>query len=61
MKQPKKLTRTQKEILSSQDMRPDEYMLEKESEFYLYLVHKTTGKRVKADNFFRRKNGNKNN
>lgn len=55
MKQPKKLTRTQKEILSSQDMRADEYMLEKESEFYLYLVHKTTGKRVKADNFFRRK------
>lgn len=51
MKQPKKLTRNQKEIVSSHGYKADEWMLVKEAEFYLYLIHKTNGKRVTVDRF----------
>ena len=44
MKQPKRLTRDQKVILSAQGLVADNYMLEKETEFYLVVVHKSTGK-----------------
>ena len=36
MKQPKKLTRNQKEILVKKGMNPDDYMLHSEKEMILY-------------------------
>lgn len=55
MKQPKKLTREQKECVSAHYMNPDEWMLAKESDFYLWIVHKTSGKIKSVDKFRRRK------
>lgn len=40
LKQPKKLTRNQKEIVQNHYMNPNEWMLVRESEFYLTIVHK---------------------
>lgn len=54
MKQPKKLTRTQKEIVHSHGYNVDKWMLRKETPFKLYLVHKENGKRLTVDNFKRR-------
>ena len=42
MKQPKKLTREQKKIVSNHYLNPDNWMLVKESDFYLTIVHKET-------------------
>lgn len=55
MKQPKRLTREQKEIVSSHYLKADDWMLASESEFYLKLVHKETGKTKTIDKFKRRK------
>lgn len=38
VKQPKKLTCKQKTIVSSHKLNANDWMLEKETEFYLYLV-----------------------
>lgn len=54
MKQPKKLTRTQKEIVHSQGYNVDEWMVRRETEFHLFLVHKDTGRRITIDNYIRR-------
>lgn len=55
MKQGKRLTRTQKEVISSHGYNANEWMLVKETEFYLYLVHKdNSNKRLTVDNFKRR-------
>lgn len=54
MKQPKRLSRLFKEIVSSHGHNADEWMLHKETEFYLYLVHKTDGRRLTVDKFKRR-------
>ena len=51
MKQPKRLTREQKIILSSQGLVADNYMLDKETEFYLVVVHKSTGKSRRIDKY----------
>lgn len=51
MKQPKRLTRDQKVILSAQGLVVDNYMLEKETEFYLVVVHKSTGKSRRIDKY----------
>ena len=51
MKQPKRLTREQKVILSAQGLVADNYMLEKETEFYLVVVHKSTGKSRRIDKY----------
>ena len=51
MKQPKKLTREQKESLSAQGYVPENWMLEKETEFYLKIVHKTTKVRKTVDRY----------
>lgn len=45
MKNPKRLTREQKIAVSSSVFLPDNWMLEKETEFYLHIVHKVTGTR----------------
>lgn len=55
MKQAKKPTRTQKEIIASHDLVVNEWMVINATEFYLYLIHKTTGKKKTIDNFKRRK------
>lgn len=51
MKQPKRLTRDQKVILSAQGLVADSYMLDKETEFYLVVVHKSTGKYRRIDKY----------
>lgn len=54
MKQAKKLTRRQKEIVYSQGYNVDEWMVRRETGFHLFLVHKETGRRVTIDNYIRR-------
>ena len=55
MKQPSKPTRAQKEIIASHDLVVNEWMVINATEFYLYLIHKTTGRKKTIDNFKRRK------
>ena len=51
MKQPKKLTRRQKECLSAHHLRADNWMLVEETEFYLKVIHKQTNKIRMLDKF----------
>ena len=44
MKQPRKLTRTEKGILSNNYLNATEWMLLDETEAFLKIIHKTTGK-----------------
>lgn len=53
MKRPKKLTREQKEILTSHGMFPEHWLLCEEMEFYFKLIHKETGK-IRFEDKFRR-------
>lgn len=53
MKNPKRLTRTQKEIVSSHGLKADEWALVEETEFYYKLIHKTTKKTKITDKFMR--------
>lgn len=55
MKQPKKLTRTQKEIVSGHGLKTDEWALVEETEFYYKLINKTSGVRKSVDKFRRKK------
>ena len=45
MKRPSKPTRAQKEIIASHDLVVNEWMVINATEFYLYLIHKTTGRK----------------
>ena len=54
MKQPKKLCRWQKECLSANHMNADEWMLVEETDFYLKVIHKTTGQRKSVDKHIRK-------
>lgn len=45
MKQPKRLTREQKIIVSSHGLNANDWMLDKETDFYFYLVGKDGDKR----------------
>lgn len=45
MKQPKKLTRTQKEILSKENLVPDNWMLLNEDNISITVINKKSGKR----------------
>lgn len=40
MKQPKKLTRAQKECLMAHKLNPNEWMLVEETEFFYRIIHK---------------------
>ena len=51
MKQPKKLTRSQKKAVSAAHLNTSEWMLVEETEFYLKLINKTTNKRKIVDKF----------
>lgn len=53
MKQPKKLTREQKEAVSASYLNTNEWMLVEETEFYLKLINKFTNKRKIVDKFKR--------
>lgn len=57
MKQPKKLTRRQKECLSAHYLNADNWMLVEETEFYLKIINKQTGKIRSVDKFKRPKKG----
>lgn len=53
MKQPKKLTRIQKECLSAHHLNADNWALIEETEFYLKIINKKTGTRKTIDKFRR--------
>lgn len=53
MKQPKKLTGSQKECLSAHHLKADNWMLVEETDFYLKIINKETGKRKSVDKFRR--------
>lgn len=54
VKQPKKLTYKQKVIVSSHRLNANDWMVEKETEFYLYLASKDGAKKKIIDKFKRR-------
>lgn len=51
MKQPKKLTREQKQIVSNHCLNPSNWMLVKESDFYLKIIHKESNNIRTIDKF----------
>ncbi len=57
MKQPKRLTRSQKECLSAHYLNAGNWMLVEETEFYLKIINKQTGKIRSVDKFKRAKKG----
>jgi hypothetical protein len=55
MKQPKKPTRNQKEIISNNFLNWKEWNVVDESDFRLIVIHKATGKTKRLDKFAKRK------
>lgn len=55
MKQPKRLTRDQKECLSAHYLNADEWMLVEETDFYYRIINKRTNLIKSVDKFRRRK------
>ena len=53
MKQPKKLTREQKECLSAHYLNCKDWMLVEETEFYYRIINKNTGTIKSVDKFRR--------
>lgn len=53
MKQPKKLTRQQKECLSAHHLNADNWALVEETDFYLKIINKQTGARKSVGKFRR--------
>ena len=53
MKQPKKLTREQKQCVSAHHLNPNNWALVAETEFYLKIINKDTGKTKMVDKFRR--------
>lgn len=51
MKQPKKLTREQKQAVSAAGYLPENWQLEQETEFYLKIIHKRTRARRTVDKY----------
>lgn len=51
MKQPKKLTREQKMAVSAAGLNADNWALIEQTEFYLKIVHKTSGKTRRIDRY----------
>ena len=54
MKQPKKLTRDLKMVTDAYGLVPDEWMLLKDGDVYVTLIHKTSGKTKIIDKYARR-------
>lgn len=59
MKQPKKLTREQKIAVSATGLNPRNWMLAEQTEFYLKIIHKTSGKIRRIDRYAIPKRGGK--
>lgn len=59
MKQPKKLTREQKIAVSASGLNSDNWMLIEQSEFYLKIIHKSSGKIGRVDRYAIPKKGAK--
>lgn len=59
MKQPKRLTRSQKECLSAHYLNAENWMLVEETDFYLKIINKQTRKIRSVDKFKRPKKGMK--
>lgn len=59
MKQPKKLTREQKIAVSAQGYVADNWMLVEETEFYLKIINKSSGKTRRVDRYVIPKKGGK--
>lgn len=55
MKQPKRLTRNQKEILSANRLKADNWSLVEETEFYLKIINKESGKTRMVDKLRRKR------
>lgn len=53
MKQPKKLTRAQKMCVAAHNLNANNWMLVEETDFYLKIIHKETGKARMIDKFRR--------
>lgn len=51
MKNPKRLTREQKIILSANGLVADNYLFVRETDFYLIVMHKVTGKQRRVDKY----------
>ena len=58
MKQPKRLTREQKVVLSSHNMKPDEWLFIADIGSYYKVVHKQTGRIKLVDKYYKRKEEN---
>lgn len=59
MKQPKKLTREQKIAASAAGLNADNWMFVDQTEFYLKIIHKTSGKIRRVDRYAIPKKGEK--
>lgn len=55
MKQPTKLKREYKMAVSAHYLNPDDWMLLKDGEFYITIIHKKTQKTKIIDKYARRK------
>lgn len=53
MKQPKRLTRQQKQIVTANGLNAGNWMLAEETDFYLKLINKETGKKRAVDKFWK--------
>lgn len=51
MKQPKALTRDQKIAVLAANLNPDNWMLVEQTEFYLKIIHKPSGKTRRVDRY----------
>lgn len=49
MKQGKKLTRKQKELLESNNFNPDDYLLERQSHTEFIFIHRVTKQPIKIE------------
>lgn len=59
MKQSKKLTREQKIAVSAANLNSDSWLLVEQTEFYLKIIHKTSGKTRRVDRYTIPKQGGK--
>ena len=55
MKQPKKLKLDYKMAVSAYNINPNDWMLLKDGDTYITIIHKTTGKRKIIDKYARKR------
>lgn len=55
MKQPKKLKLDYKMAVSAYNLNPNDWMLLKDGDTYITIIHKTTGKRKIIDKYARKR------